>query len=219
MQVARDDDEIEPGSIQHDAGRLEVDCLDADVELEPHGVCAQPIERILVAIDGRHHKARGRQQQRVTAPPTGHVERLTSAGQQVDVVHEPRRRPRHRRQVKGPGATPSRHAIGQFVHGREPGLCQQAGREPAANRVLAADEHRPIQVVEHGRRARRQMHRQEPCAGDVSERRELVRRPDVEHGGAGVDQRRRLLAGDAPDLGVEAWIQLHAAYSIAAWPE
>ena len=38
MQVARDDDGIERGQLQLDAGRFEVDRLDAHAEFEPLGL-------------------------------------------------------------------------------------------------------------------------------------------------------------------------------------
>ena len=93
MQVACDDDQVEPGGAEVDAGRLEVHDLDPHVELEPKGVCAKSIERVGITIDGRHGKACGGQQQRVTALPTGDVERTAGGRQQVDVVHQPRRWP------------------------------------------------------------------------------------------------------------------------------
>ena len=101
------------------------------------------------------------------------------------------------------------------MHRSEPGLCQQPRGNAAANRVLAADEHKLVRGVEHGRRAGRQVQREQSRAGDMSEGRELVRCADVEHGGAGIDQRRRLLASDTPDLHIEAGIQLHGRYSTA----
>jgi len=210
VQVARDDDQVEPRLAEIDARRFKIHVLNPNVELEPNGLPAQPIEGAGITIDSGDGKTRCRKQQRMPAFSAGHVEHASRVGQQIDVVNQPRRWPGRLRLVKRAWTAPLRHPIRQLVDSREPRLCQQPRDEPAADGVLAAHEQRLVQVVEHGRSAGRQVDGEQACPGDVPKRRELVRRADVEHGGAGLYERGRVNVGDAPDLVIESRIEMHA---------
>ncbi len=60
--------------------------LHVHVQVEPARVVTHPVQRNGITVDGGDGKARCRQQQRVAAPPAGHVQRAPRSRKQIDVV-------------------------------------------------------------------------------------------------------------------------------------
>ncbi len=170
------------------AGRLEVDHVGDDRQLQPSRDRPQRLDTRGVAVDGAHERARRREDEGVAPAAARHVQRARAARDEADVLEEPGRRTggRSRRVVER--TSPGRHPAGEVVDPGHAGLGEERGGAARAQAVLADDEDGPA-VVRHDRGCSGEpVHRQEQRARHVPPGCERGGRAHVEDAGGRGDE-------------------------------